>query len=229
MDVRRRQVFLPQALERPAPAQACDQLRQPVEEAAAVRQVEDQNAAVVQARMAGGQGAADVGNVFDHVVEHDDVETFALIEYVREVAGANRQAARGGAGADDGIRLHAQHVELLARRLEEPAVGAAYVEQARPADADVAPGPGDDGAEVLQTQRLEAGFAFGFVHGGACMGIDGNAQGGAFIVASRAGCMPSGQASHLGVATNDTRHVGPRQHLESHQHIAIKLCIVGIL
>ncbi|GGY73454.1 hypothetical protein GCM10007388_01970 [Pseudoduganella plicata] len=61
--------------------------------------------------VAGAQGAADVGNVFNDVVENNHVECLVRAQSVREIALADLEAALCGLAAHFGIRLDADGVE----------------------------------------------------------------------------------------------------------------------
>jgi hypothetical protein len=225
VQVRRGQAFLPHPLERPRQAGARQPFRQPIEEAPAVGQVQDQDAAGVQAGMAGGDGAADVRDVFDHVVEHDHVERFLGRQRIGEVARAHRQAPGRRLAADRRIGLDAQHVEVRRRRFEEPAVRAAHIQQPARSRGGVRAGQLHDLAEIFHPQHLQRRLARRLVDlRMSARFIDRHLQGGGFIAAAAALRMPGSQAWHYGTVTHDTFHADPNFVIEKiNNHCAISL------
>ena len=69
------------------------------------------------------------GDVLEHVVEYDDVEPLIRRQHGRKESVPDRQAALRCRARDGFVRLDAEHVVLLAREIEEPAMRAADVEQ----------------------------------------------------------------------------------------------------
>jgi hypothetical protein len=166
--------------------QACEQLGHAVAQTVAAWQVEYQGAVGGQALVAVAQGGADVGYVFDDLIEHDDVELLAIGQRLGEVADAHRQPARSRLLRKDFIRLDPQHLEGARCRLQEPALGAAHVKQGVGARRGELAGEGDDRTAVLLPQRILGRFGqviFGNDVFG-CMGC-------AFIGTTGAGTVPA--------------------------------------
>jgi hypothetical protein len=92
---------------------------------------------------------------------------------------------------------------------------AAHVEQARRSRLREVLGHMDNRAKVLQSQSLEARFAFEFVNKpGLLLFVDRDAQCRAFIGTRRTGCMPASEAGRLPVPADDTWHTAPPHGLE---------------
>src|SRR5262249_1597393 len=152
-------VFLPNALVGPLDADSIEHRGDVKHSAMAAREIEYGHAIRSKEASAGGESLPRVRQVLEDVVERNDIEALAHRKRIGEqsaideVSVAARPQRHGGAGRQ------ARHVEAaVRRRIEEPSMSAAHVEEPSPSGGDDLADAVEHPLEVLSTKLRESGL-----------------------------------------------------------------------